>query len=174
MSDFDSALQYVLDNEGGFTDDPEDSGGATNFGITHEDLSNFLGHAVSTDDVRNMTLDTASQIYRQCYWNPMRLDEVASSPIATAIFDTGVNRGISIGAKYAQRVCNQEGASLSVDGSIGPLSLAAINSTPPAVFIQDYYDLVKAGYDAIIANRPSQRVFQNGWMARAKKLLTLV
>lgn len=174
MSDFNSAFQYVLINEGGFSNDPDDSGGATNFGITHDDLAKFLGHGVSTSDVRDMSQDTAQAIYEAFYWSPLHLDNVNDNGMATCIFDTGVNRGISVGAKYAQRVCNDLGSNIVVDGKIGPISIGQINQYKAAKFIQHYYDLVKNGYDGIVASHPSQRVFYNGWMARAKRLLTLI
>lgn len=179
MSNFISSFEYVLENEGGFSDDPGDSGGATNFGITHDDLAKFLGHSVSTNDVRQMSLSTAQAIYEAFYWSPLHLEGVMDDGMATCIFDTGVNRGISVGAKYAQIVCNQlasqtqKGRQLSVDGKIGPLSLTEINSYTSKEFISAYYELVKAGYDAIVAAHRSQQVFYRGWMNRANRLLSL-
>lgn len=174
MSDFNAAFQYVLVNEGGFSDDDEDSGGATNFGITHDDFAKFLGHAVSTEDVKNMTQDQAQAAYLEFYWTPLRLEAIVNDGVATCIFDTGVNRGISVGSKYAQRVCNILGSELSIDGQIGPLTIAEVNKYDQSKFINVYFNLVKAGYDSIVANHPSQNVFYRGWMNRANRLLTLI
>lgn len=170
------ALPYVLVNEGGYTDDPNDSGGPTNFGITQADLSKYLGTPATADQIKAMTQDLAAQIYSKYYWTPLNLDQVMDQNIATCIFDTGVVRGISVGAKYAQVACNEVlklTSPLVVDGEIGIASIYAINKAPRATFIQAYYAQVKIGYDTIVANNPSQQVFYNGWMNRANRLLTL-
>lgn len=168
MANLSGSIDYVLENEGGFSDDAEDSGGATNWGITHTDLAQYLGHSVSTDDVRNMSKTLAQNVYLALYWNPMDLNLVLDQNVATAIFDCGVNRGISKGIKYAQQI-----AGVSQDGHMGPITLAAINEMPRDQFINSFHSLVVDGYNAIVYSRPSQRVFLKGWLARADRLLTL-
>lgn len=169
MSIIKSSIDYVLQNEGGFTDDENDSGGATNWGITHDDLSRFRSHSVSTLDVKNMTKDEACQIYEKFYWNPMELNNISDQGIATCIFDIGVNRGISRGVKYAQEVVQTV-----QDGKMGPKTIVATNLIQRSDFIHKYYNLVANGYQQIILNHPSQHVFYKGWMARANRLLTLI
>lgn len=173
MARIEASIEYVLANEGGYTNDPQDAGGATNWGITHADLAKWRKAPVSNQDVKDMTKAEAEEIYKAYYWSPLNLDGVDDQNIATCIFDTGVNRGIYIGGSYAQKVCNELGGNLAVDGKIGHLSLGSLNTLKRRDFITDYYTLVKAGYDAIVASHPSQRVFYKGWMARARKLLTL-
>lgn len=174
MARIEGSIEYVLQNEGGYTNDAQDAGGATNWGITHADLARWRRAPVSNGDVKSMTKAEAEEIYKAYYWAPLSLDGVEDQSIATCIFDTGVNRGLYVGASYAQRVCNELGSTLAVDGKIGPISIAAINSLKRRDFIADYYAHVKAGYDSIVAQHPSQRVFYNGWMNRARKLLTLI
>lgn len=174
MAKIDGSIEYVLTNEGGYSNDPQDAGGATNWGITHADLSKWRRSPVSNQDVKNMTKTEAMEIYNAYYWQPLHLDGIDDQAIATCVFDTGVNRGIYVGASYAQRVVNELGGNIAVDGKIGPISTASINSFKRRDFIADYYTLVKAGYDAIVSQHPSQRVFYNGWMNRARKLLSLI
>lgn len=174
MAKIELSIGYILENEGGFTNDAQDAGGATNWGITHDDLSRWRKAPVSTQDVKNMTKAEAEEIYKAYYWAPLNLDGIDDQNIATCIFDTGVNRGIYIGASYAQRVAAELGHGLSIDGKIGPVSLAAINQCKRRDFIVDYYAFVKSGYDQIVAHNPTQRVFYVGWMNRARKLLSLI
>ena len=169
MSKIGGSIGYVFKNEGGFTDDPNDSGGATNWGITHDDLARFLCRSVSVDDVKNISQGLATQIYEEFYWDPMDLCDVDDQNVATCIFDTGVNRGISRAVKYAQQVVGT-----SQDGRMGPITLKAINEMPRARFISDYWKLVFDGYLEIVKNNPSQNVFLNGWKNRANRLLTLI
>jgi lysozyme family protein len=163
------SLPYVLTNEGGFSDEENDAGGATNYGITHDDLAQFLGHSVSTSDVKNMTLATATEIYKKLYWDVLDLDQIIDQNVATCIFDMGVNFGNSIAVKFSQQVCN-----VTVDGHLGPITIAAINKQSRENFIRSFENLCEHRYNNIVASRPSQMVFYRGWMARAKRLLTLI
>jgi hypothetical protein len=70
----DDALDLVIRFEGGWMDDPRDPGGATNHGITLSELSRYLGKTASMDDLRNLSVATARDIYRKtvsawcCLW----------------------------------------------------------------------------------------------------------
>src|SRR5664280_1189786 len=61
MAQFLAAIQYVLLNEGGFSDDPNDPGGATNFGILQRELPGV--------DIRTITREQAISFYLPNYWN---------------------------------------------------------------------------------------------------------
>ena len=61
--EFNEIIEEVLEAEGGFVNDPDDLGGATNFGVTQKSYSAFLGSEASVDDVRNMTRDEAKECY---------------------------------------------------------------------------------------------------------------
>jgi type VI secretion system secreted protein VgrG len=167
------AIDYVLANEGGYSDDPADSGGATNWGITHIDLARWRGRAVTKADVKAMTKAEAIDIYRALYWHPLGLDECVDQKIATCIFDIGVNMGIGVGAKFAQLALNNCGFMVQVDGKLGPQTMLRLNEVDRVKFIHQYHGLVVDRYKDIIARKPSQEVFRKGWMRRADRLLTL-
>lgn len=175
MAKIEASLPYALVNEGGFC---IDDGGPTNFGITIPDVAAYRKvplSQITTDDMRNLSLSEATAIYKQQYWDALSLDQVNDQNIATCIFDTGVNRGIGVGAQYAQKVCTLLGHSVVVDGQIGPLSLAAINQCARAPFIQHYEALEMAGYLAIAAGDPAKYDrYLAGWENRAKRLLSLL
>ncbi len=173
-TNFDLAFQFLLPNEGGYTNDKFDSGGPTNFGITQHDLSVYMGHPASVQDVKDMKIDTAAAIYKRSYWDSLGLDGVVNSGVATCMFDIGVVRGIGVPPKYAQNICNNHGALLAVDGHIGPKTLGAINALSPAVFIRDFSAMTEQGFRAIAARNPTQNKFLRGWVNRAHRLLTLI
>lgn len=176
MAKLEACLPYVLANEGGYSEPPLNDQ-PTNYGIIANSLAKYRKvpvDQITKQDIMNLTVMEATEIYRLHYWNPLRLDEVNDHAIATAILDVGVVRGISVGAKYAQRVCNQLGAALVVDGLIGFRSLAAINACEREKFIRAYENLDAAGFLAIIAHNPKMHIFERGWLARAHRLLSLI
>jgi lysozyme family protein len=173
MSAFENAFAYTVGNEGSYSNDAHDSGGPTKFGITQHDLSVYFGRPASVQEVKDMGLDVAREIYEKRYWKPLACDQMPES-IACCMFDIGVVRGIGVPPKYAQNICNNHGAHLAVDGHLGPLSVAAINEIEPAAFIRDFSAMAEAGFRAIVAARPSQHVFLKGWVNRARRLLTLI
>lgn len=173
MSDFNFALQYTVKNEGGFSNDPKDPGGATNFGIIREELARWRKRSVSVQDVEGMTLDEARLIYHDWYWLVIEADKINSTEMATCAFDSGVNFGITIGSRLAQAACNHLGASLDVDGHIGTLSLQALNLTDSDQFVGEFEKLDEQRYQEIIKDHPNMQWAMNGWMNRARKLLTL-
>lgn len=174
MADFNKSIGFTLQNEGGFTNVPQDSGGATNFGITDAVYSSYLGRAATVQDVKHMPIAAAMAIYEKHYWAPLNLDHVNDQGMATAIFDMGVNMGILMGAELAQDACNSFGPpKLEVDGEIGPMTLARLNAVNPRLWLSHYVAFVRQHYDAIIASHPKDAIFRAGWMSRANRLLTL-
>jgi lysozyme family protein len=170
MSDFTKAVDYTIRNEGGFTNDSKDPGGATNWGITQSDLARFRGKPVSSLDVKNLTREDAVKIYHAFYWLPLGLDALSDSDIATAIFDTGVNRGLHTAIRYSQ-----EAAKVTIDGMNGAKTQAAINSTPKNSFLVRFATIAQHGYMELALELPGKRLgFLSGWSARAMKILTLL
>ena len=55
QNDFQKSMKFVLDAEGGYTNDPADPGGETNYGIdkrSHADV-----------DIKALTVEQATDIY---------------------------------------------------------------------------------------------------------------
>ena len=91
-ANFSACLAFTLGFEGGFVNDPRDPGGATNRGITIATLSHELGRGATIKDVRSLSLETASAIYRKKYWNLICGDALPPGVDALA-FDIAVNAG---------------------------------------------------------------------------------
>src|ERR1017187_2238655 len=88
------ALPTVLQFEGGYSDDPNDPGGATNFGITHYDYDQYRkSNGEPHQDVRNITQTEVVDIYRNKYWVGVNGDSLPY-PIDWLQFDCAVNMGI--------------------------------------------------------------------------------
>ncbi|GGA45762.1 glycoside hydrolase family 108 protein [Pelagibacterium lentulum] len=123
-------LEHLWPFEGGYVDHPRDPGGATNMGITFAVLQAWRKQPISKADVRNLSKAEASQIYEARYWRPIRGDDLRVGD-DLAVFDFGVNSGVSRSARYSQAV-----AGVSQDGQIGPVTLAAIGRIPSRDFIK--------------------------------------
>lgn len=168
MADFTLAFNYTIQNEGThFTDNPHDIGRATKYGITQALLASVNGTA-STEDVKNLTLEQAKQVYEKVFWLPMELDKVESQGVAMAIFDMGVNISPLRAIKLLQ-----VSAGLVQDGIMGPATLKVINSHKPISIIHPFMLAVQHYYYTVCSQNPSQQVFLAGWMNRSNKLMSL-
>jgi len=91
---FQKALSFVLKAEGGYVNDPDDKGGATNKGITQNTYNGWLqSKGLSVKDVKNITTDEVAQIYYQNYWIKAGCTQM-SKVFAVYAFDTAVNMGV--------------------------------------------------------------------------------
>lgn len=104
MAEFDYAesLRRLLADEGGYTNDPQDPGGPTNFGITIYDYRRYVKPNATAADVRAMTLEEAKGVYRPKYWDAQRCSELPPG-VDYATFDYGVNSGIGRSGKVLRR-----------------------------------------------------------------------
>lgn len=172
---FDFAVNYTLENEGGFT---IDSGGPTNFGITIPDYATFYGKnqdEVTSKDIQNLPISAAELIYYKLYWMPIWCDRMTSKSIVTSIFDVGVNLGLLKTIQFAQITCANEGYKIKVDKQMGPYTLEALNTIEEKSFVPYFSSLVSNYYERIIEFNPEKySLYKEGWLNRAKRLLTLL
>lgn len=171
MAKLEDCIEYVFRNEGGFV---IDNGGPTKFGCTLKVISEFRDAPVTEQEVRDLTKEEATEIYRHLYWDKIGLEHITNDAIATCLLDVAINRGPSIAVKYAQRVLMALKGHLDVDGIIGPRTMAFINSVDPESFIRSYVVIALAGYNLILRNKPELRIYLKGWRNRANRLLTLI
>jgi len=80
------AIDFVLKWEGGYTHDPLDPGGETNFGISKKSYPDL--------DIKNLTKEQAVEIYKRDYWLATKCDTLPY-PLDIIVFDTAVNMGRS-------------------------------------------------------------------------------
>jgi hypothetical protein len=154
--DFSRCVAVTLAYEGGFVDDAADPGGATNFGITKRTLEAYLGHAVSVDDVRNMSSSTAIAIYRANYWNQMRCGELPAG-VDLMVFDFGVNSGPATAVMALQGLVG-----VTRDGAIGPMTLSAVAGVAPVTLVNG---LAQARL-TYLHGLPTFAQFGDGWSKR--------
>jgi len=166
---FDVAFSNILKTEGGYVDHPNDKGDATKFGITIYTLSDYRGHPVTEEDVKSLTQEEAKRIYKDLYWDRLKLSEVDNINLCLALFDQGVNRGTRKVTEQIQKILG-----LKVDGIFGPVTLQAVNAMNPRKLLLFFIFETQKTYVNIAVNDPTQLVFLKGWIARTHKLLELV
>ena len=102
VDNFEQAMNVVLPMEGGYNNVKGDS--PTNYGIKQNTYSQYLKRPATVDDVRNMPIEHAKEIYRQNYWNPLQADSLDVKPAIVA-FDAAVNQGLPF-AKHIVKTTN--------------------------------------------------------------------
>lgn len=109
---FDECFAHVVDIEGGYSNDPQDSGGETQFGIARR---------FHPDAWRNgpPTLEQAKAIYRNDYWLPAGCEQLPR-PYDLIVFDGAINQGVRPTIRGLQTALQ-----VDVDGHLGPITIAA-------------------------------------------------
>lgn len=87
MSHFDKVMQFILAEEGGYVNDPNDPGGETKYGIAKR--------FHPTVDIAALTPEQAKVIYRRDYWDKMGLDTEPKFDKALLLMDCAVNQGVA-------------------------------------------------------------------------------
>lgn len=164
-------ISIILEHEGGYVNHPNDKGGPTNFGVTQQTLSEWLGRPASIDDVKNLTEAEAREIYETRYLTGPRIHLIPDPP-RTLVLDMAINHGPRNAIKMTQRVVNLAGFGIiDVDGVLGPNSRAAIERAVEAMGPYFQNALVEERikfFKNIVARNPKQEVFLKGWLRRAE------
>ncbi|MDJ1007276.1 MAG: holin-associated N-acetylmuramidase [Paracoccaceae bacterium] len=184
MRSVEAIADEIIAREGGFVNDPDDPGGATKFGVTIHTMRR-LGldldgdGRVTVSDVRRITKGTARKIFVDHYFHRPRIAALPDA-LQASVFDMYVNAGANA-VKVLQRLLNQMGRSLAVDGAIGPKTITAARAATAAApgHIADAYGIARRNYYYALADRrPASRKFarrrdggKGGWIRRAEEFI---
>lgn len=168
-------ITALVGREGGYSNNPNDSGGDTMWGITVQ-VARAFGYS---GPMNLMPRETAVLIYKQRYWFGPKLDQVNSANNKTAekMLDIGVNMGTSVAVKFLQRALNvlNRGAKIYpdivADGNIGPMTLSVLKSflgnrglQGETVLIRLLNDQQGVRYMEIAEGDPKDEEFVFGWI----------
>ncbi len=131
---FDACLDFVRTAEGGYSDDPKDTGNwlpdekgedtliGSCYGVSAPLLAAWMKPAkVTAEDMKNLDLGTFDAIARSRFWNPLSCSALPAG-IDLMVFDFGWNCGVGTSAHLLQRM-----AGTTPDGQIGNRTLEALN-----------------------------------------------
>lgn len=181
---FDIANEIVA-REGGYVNDPDDPGGATNYGVTIHtmrrlglDLDN--DGAITPKDVRKLSKSKAVSIFVDHYYRRPKINQLPDV-LQASVFDMYVNSG-SNAVKILQRVLCDFGMDVVVDGVLGPQSIRAAHMAfemAPS-YLADAYGIARRNYYYRLAdNRIASRKYarrrdggKGGWIKRAEEFIS--
>ena len=156
---FKKAIPVLLEIEGGYSNNSNDLGGETKYGISKRQYPHL--------DIINLTPEKASEIYYKDYWLKFRLNEIKDYTISKQLLLGFVNLKPESIALCVQKAINGLGTNTAQDGVMGSGTIKLINSLPP-IHLSDRIklELVKFYLNRVMVNK-TQLVNLAGWIRRA-------
>lgn len=152
MTVFDRAFAFILEAEGGYSNDSRDPGGETRYGISKRSHPEV--------NIEALTIEEARELYRNDYWEKLSCDQLPP-PLAIALFDGGVNHGLIPAAKMFQRALHT-----IEDGMLGPITIDRAKHGTVEAILPNYLS-----YRADLYRRLGNAdVYFRGWAVRLFRL----
>ena len=147
----------------GLANDPVDRGGLTMCGVTYATYATYCNKKnmrATESGLKNISYAVWLDILKTLFWDKWRADEITNQSLANILVDWVWASGIT-GVKRSQRILG-----VSVDGIVGPKTLAAVNSSDPSkLFAELHADRLKH-FQEIVNRSPTQKKFLKGWNRR--------
>ena len=175
----------IVAREGGFVNDPDDPGGATNFGVTIHTMRRLgldldRNGKVDVRDVQRLSRGQAVEIFLKHYFEAPGIGRLPES-LQASVFDMYVNAGGNA-VKILQRLLGEMGYAVAVDGVIGPQTSQAAKQAAGAApdHLVDAYGIARRNYYFRLADqRPASRKYartqaggKGGWIKRAEEFIS--
>lgn len=155
-SRFSACIPFVLSEEGGYVNDPDDAGGETKFGISKRAYPDL--------DIAHLTREQAVDIYRRDYWDMFHCDEWPAG-LDFALFDAAVQHHPKSAIMLLQRAIG-----VPADGVVGPVTLATAPTVTLSTALIRYF-VYRAGLYADLITADSRNAkFRDGWFGRLFRL----
>lgn len=172
---FQHCVKVILEHEGGLSQDKNDPGGTTNWGISLRYLRTIgmdINHdgVINDDDIIGLPLIDAVKIYRKYWWDAYRYTGFNELVVVEKVFDLAVNMGAHGAHKLLQKAINfirPLNDLIVVDGILGGETFAAANALYGDKLRDRLRIYAHMRYLQIIENNPQLEVFKNGWFKRA-------
>ncbi len=170
MANINILAEFILSYEGGFVNDPDDRGGATNKGVT---ISTWkaVGYDkdgdgdIDVDDLRLLTdKDVTDTVMKPHYWDRWRADEIRCQSIANILVDWVWASGAA-GIKPVQKLLG-----VTADGIVGPKTIAALNARSGPQLFSRIKQLRRDFIIEVVMKNPSQQKYLKGWLRRLEAL----
>lgn len=159
LENFFRAFKLIVGEEGGFGNDPKDTGnwtgGKVGQGVLKGTKFGISAAAYPNVDIANLSLEDARAIYYRDYWIPIHGNELPWQ-WALPVFDSAVNQGVSAATKMMQ-----DAVGVMVDGKIGPRTMAAVTSADDRKLAR-FFNARAQRY----IKHPNFSYWGNGWLTR--------
>ncbi|MBU2993454.1 holin-associated N-acetylmuramidase [Octadecabacter sp. 1_MG-2023] len=185
MHDVQQIARDIVAREGGYVNDPDDPGGATNHGVTIHTMRRLgldldRDGAVTENDVRVLSQDQAVSIFVDHYFDRPRIAALPT-PLHATVFDMYVNAGANA-VRILQRLLQDMRIQVVADSVIGPQTIAATQqgmAAAPDHFVDAYGIARRNYYYALADTRPASRKYarrrdggKGGWIIRAEEFIS--
>lgn len=171
MASFGPAYALIAKHEGYYVNNPADLGGETYAGITRKYNPTWVGwpildsHKPLRWNQRVPALDPyVADFYLKQKWQKHSLGSLQNQQVANAVMDSVVLHGF--GSGLVQRAVNASGARVTVDNSVGPMTVRAINSVPSNTFLTNLARVRLDYVKKVNQNNPNQEQFMANWTKR--------
>lgn len=168
MASIDILFPFILSFEGGFVNDPDDLGGATNKGVT---LNTYRQYAKqcgqpepSVEDLKKIPDFVVKDIMKKNYWDKWKANQIKSQGVANALVDWLWHSGAA-SIKTVQTLMK-----VAADGIVGPKTIAAINDRDAQALFSSVQIERKSYLERICEKRPTNRKYLNGWLRRVNSI----
>ncbi len=174
---FEASMPFVKEREGTrYVNDKNDSGGATRWGITGKTLGRWrrLGRVATNAEVKALTLDEATEIYRSWYWDAPRYEELPEG-LRFVCFDTGIHAGHGRSMHILQQTLNAQAGFLRMndrlveDGHVGEHTLDMAKRVVDLSHWMHVRDLYSIERRAVLVGLADDRPKDRGYILNAKK-----
>lgn len=168
MANVNKLTSFILQWEGGFVNDPDDFGGATNKGITLSTYETYCyrkGYPKPTvERLKNISDAIWMDVLKTMYWDKWKADQIVNQSVANILVDWVWASG-GYGIKRPQKILG-----VKVDGIVGPLTIAAVNARDS----KELFYAIKADrvrfIEEICKSRPANNKFKRGWLNRINSI----
>jgi len=178
---FQQAIDFVLKHEGGLTNDKDDPGGITNFGISLRFLENANidingDKKIDSLDITTLTKEQAIALYKKEFWDKHNINDIKNLQVAKKLLDMSVNLGANTAIKLFQEsvnsICPSYMTHLQEDGILGNKTISRVNLLindllRPNFLLNVYISKITDHYYNLVLANAKLGKFLKGWMRRA-------
>lgn len=177
MADFQACFEYVLGHEGGYSNNPHDQGGTTNFGVSlrflrevPEDRLKRVGifGEVTEKTIEELTRDQAQKLYFSEFWQNAPFEKLQNGVLAKYIFDMSIHHGMAQATRLTQRACcaaQKQRDYVKDDAIFGAKTIQAVNQA--SFMLLPALIATRAGFmRQLVAVNGKLEVFLDGWLNR--------
>lgn len=167
MMDANGIIAEIILREGDtYTDNPDDRGGPTKFGITLATLSEYEGHPVTAEAVQALTETTATNVYQELFIRRPGFNLIADPALLGLMVDSGVQHGVERAAKWLQAALG-----VTPDGVVGANTQAALQTASAPLLYRKVLATRASFYGEIVERDHAQAEWDHGWMNRLAEFI---
>ena len=176
---FQKISKIILRHEGGYVNDPSDSGGATNKGIAWNTWTAFaqtdLGLAPTLQNLKNLSDTQAEIIYRKRYWEPKGFCQISNDRVGLMVYDWTITSG-GASKEIQKLLVNHYHQNIAIDGAMGPQTIQALNAVSDQIALLNAITNIRKNYYTALAfqangAKTKNHKFLQGWLNRVDDCL---